>query len=64
MNGGGMWSTIVTMFVYLLWITVVLTNVAAVEECPAKCTCFDTNVRCTRKQLVTIPDIPDDTTIV
>lgn len=53
-----------SLFVSILWITVVLTNVAAVDVCPDKCICQDTTIRCTKRQLVSIPEIPDDTTIV
>lgn len=52
------------MFVSLLWITVVLTNVAAVDVCPDKCVCQDTTIRCLRRQLVSIPEIPDYTTMM
>lgn len=53
-----------SLFVCLLWITVVVTNVAAVNVCPDKCVCQDTTIRCTRRQLVSIPELPDDTTIM
>lgn len=58
------WGGSMSVFACLLWITVFLTNVAAVRVCPDKCICQDTTIRCTRRQLDHIPDVPDDTTIM
>lgn len=54
-----------SVFVCLLWITVFFsTNVAAVDGCPNKCLCEGTVIRCTRRQLVSIPETPDDVTVM
>lgn len=57
-------SVCVTVMLAVLLLLVALTTGLADAQCPARCLCFRTTVRCMFLQLDRVPEVPPETTIL